>query len=76
MFPFMCLAFPGRVLEKSGERGNVDFGGVRREVNLSLIPDSKVGDYVVVHAGFAIQLLDKEEAEETLKLWQEVSESG
>ncbi|MHA1833524.1 MAG: HypC/HybG/HupF family hydrogenase formation chaperone [Candidatus Baldrarchaeia archaeon] len=71
----MCLAVPAKVLEIKGDRGVVDFGGIRREVNLSLIDDVKVGDYVLIHVGFAIQKLERKEAEEILKLWREVSEA-
>ena len=68
----MCLAVPARVSEINGELAKVDFGGgVIREANISLV-DTKVGDYVLVHAGYAIQVLDKEEAEETLMLWKEI----
>ncbi len=65
----MCLAVPGKVLEIKGERAVVDFGGVRREAIISMLDDVKVGDYVLIHVGFAIQKLDIEEAKETLKLW-------
>ncbi|RLI25689.1 MAG: HypC/HybG/HupF family hydrogenase formation chaperone [Candidatus Hecatellales archaeon] len=72
----MCLAIPAKVLEVSGSRARVDFGGgVTREINISLLERVEVGDYVIVHAGFAIQLLDREEAEKTLKLWEEVLEA-
>ncbi len=68
----MCLAIPAKVLEVHGNKARVDFGeGVVREINVSLV-DVKEGDYVLVHAGFAIQVLDKEEAEQTLKLWEEM----
>jgi len=75
----MCLAIPAKVVEiskgKEGERrkGKADFGGVSREVDLSLV-DAKVGDYVIVHAGFAIEILDEQEAQETLELWEELLE--
>ena len=66
----MCLAVPGRVLsleEKDGQlMAQVDFGGVRKEVCLAYIPDAQVGEYVVVHVGFAIQRLDEASAIETL----------
>lgn len=66
----MCLAVPGRVLsldEKDGQQmAQVDFGGVRKEVCLAYIPDVQVGEYVVVHVGFAIQRLDEASAIETL----------
>ncbi|HID18283.1 TPA: HypC/HybG/HupF family hydrogenase formation chaperone [Candidatus Bathyarchaeota archaeon] len=73
----MCLAIPARVLELSGRKAKVDFGGgVTREINVSLLERVKIGDYVIVHAGFAIQILDREEAEKTLKLWEEILETG
>ncbi|MBC7633815.1 MAG: HypC/HybG/HupF family hydrogenase formation chaperone [Flavobacterium sp.] len=66
----MCLAVPGRVLslfEKDGQQmAQVDFGGVRKEVCLAYIPDAQIGEYVVVHVGFAIQRLDEASAIETL----------
>ena len=66
----MCLAVPGRVLsiaEVDGTlMGDVDFGGVRKRVCLQYIPDAALGEYVVVHVGFAIQRLDEQSAQETL----------
>jgi hydrogenase expression/formation protein HypC len=67
----MCLAIPGKVLERRGDEALVDFGGVRRWANVSLV-DVDVGGYVIVHAGFAIQTLDEKDAMETLKLWSQV----
>ncbi len=70
----MCLAIPAKVLEVKGEHAKVDFGGgIVREVNVSLV-DVKVGEYVIVHAGFAIQVLDEKSAEESLQLWKEILE--
>jgi len=70
----MCLAIPAKVVEVSGTKAKVDFGeGVLREVNVSLV-EAKVGDYVLVHAGYAIQVLSREEALETLRLWREILE--
>lgn len=71
----MCLGVPALVLEKQGNIGKVDFGGSTREVDLSMV-DAKVGDYVVVHAGFAIQVLDEKEALETLDLFRQILEEG
>jgi hydrogenase expression/formation protein HypC len=68
----MCLAVPGLVQELSGDSAQVDFGGVRRRVATALVPDIAVGDYVLVHAGFAIQIIDVEEAQRTLALIREV----
>lgn len=70
----MCLAIPARVIEVNSDLARVDFGGgVIRDVNVSLV-DVKVGDYVLVHAGYAIQVLDEREAEETLEIWREILE--
>jgi len=72
----MCLAVPGRIVERKGETGMIDFGeGTTREVNLSLV-DAEVGDYVLVHAGFAIQVLDPGEAKKTLNAWKKLLEEG
>ena len=68
----MCLAIPARVMSVKGEKAQVDFGeGVLRDVNVTLV-DAKVGEYVLVHAGYAIQKMDEEEAKETLALWNEI----
>ena len=67
----MCLAIPGKVVERNGDHGKIDFGGVYRQVNLSLV-NVKVGDYVIVHAGFAISKINRKEAEKTLKLAKEI----
>ena len=72
----MCLAIPAKVLEVIGDVAKVDFGqGVAREVNVMLV-DAKVGEYVMVHAGYAIEKLDQEAAEESLKTWREVLEQS
>ena len=71
----MCLAIPAKVLAVNDDKARVDFGNdVLREVNVSLV-DVKVGDYVLVHAGYAIQTLDREEALETLRTWNEILKS-
>jgi len=68
----MCLAIPAKVVEVKGETARVDFGaGTIRDVNVSLV-DAKVGEYVIVHAGYAIEVLDRKAAEETLALWNEI----
>jgi hydrogenase expression/formation protein HypC len=67
----MCLGIPGLIVERVGDIGNVDFGGTVRQANLSLV-DAKEGDYVIVHAGFAIQVLEEKHALETLELFREV----
>ncbi len=68
----MCLAVPGRITSLNGSNAEVDFSGVRRQISLDLVPDARKNDYVLVHAGFAIQVLDPKEAEETLKVFAEV----
>ena len=72
----MCLAVPGKILSIKNSNAEVDFSGVRREVSLDLVPDAKKNDYVLVHAGFAIQVLEPKEAEETLKLFKEIYSSS
>jgi len=68
----MCLAIPAKIVSRKEDKAEVDFGeGVLREVNVTLV-EAKVGDYVLVHAGYAIQVLDEEEALETLRLWNEI----
>lgn len=67
----MCLAIPGKVVSIEGKIADVDFGGVNKKVNLSMV-EVDVGEWVIVHAGFAIQTMDEQEALETLKLWEEL----
>ena len=68
----MCYAIPAKVIEVRGDVGVVDFGnGVRREILLGLV-DAKIGDYVLVHAGYAIKVLDEESALEILREFEEV----
>ncbi|MEO0271282.1 MAG: HypC/HybG/HupF family hydrogenase formation chaperone [candidate division WOR-3 bacterium] len=74
----MCLGIPGKIVniyEKDGSKfGKVEFGGIKREVCLDLTPEAKEGDYVIVHVGFAIQILDEKEAKESLKTYEEYLE--
>jgi len=68
----MCLAIPAKVVEIKGDTAKVDFGaGTMRDVNISLV-EAKIGEYVIVHAGYAIEVLDQKAAEETLALWNEI----
>jgi hydrogenase expression/formation protein HypC len=68
----MCLAIPAEVVAlKEGENATVSFGGVRKNISLALVEDVQVGDYVLVHVGYALQRLSPEEAEYTLKLMAE-----
>jgi hydrogenase expression/formation protein HypC len=68
----MCLAVPAKILEITGDKATADFGGVKREIMVNLLANVKVGDYVIVHTGYAIETLDETEALETLKLWKEI----
>ena len=72
----MCLAIPVRVVEmSSAETAVVDLGGVRKAISLALVEDVAVGDYVIVHVGFALNKLNAEEAEKTLALFAEMGEA-
>jgi hydrogenase expression/formation protein HypC len=72
----MCLAIPGKIVSREGDIAKIDFGGsVQRDANVSLV-DAEIGEYVIVHAGFAIQKLNHEEAQESLDLWQELLEQS
>lgn len=73
----MCLGIPGKIITIADTGlAEVDFSGVRREVSLMLCPEAQVGDYVLVHVGFAIQRLEPEEALETLQLFDEFLEGS
>ncbi|HVN16832.1 MAG TPA: HypC/HybG/HupF family hydrogenase formation chaperone [Anaerolineales bacterium] len=73
----MCLGVPGKIVEVYDQGGlhmaKVDFGGIFREACLDYVPEAKVGDYCVIHVGFAISLLDEKEAMETLDLLKQIS---
>ncbi|MDC7950755.1 HypC/HybG/HupF family hydrogenase formation chaperone [Methanomassiliicoccaceae archaeon COG_1] len=71
----MCLAIPGKIVAIDGDVGVIDFGGTKKEANISMV-DAKVGDWAIVHAGFAIELMDEAEAEETVELWNDFLSSG
>ncbi len=70
----MCLAVPVRVVKIDGLKALVEVGGLARRASIMLVPDIQVGDYVLLHAGFAIQKLDEREAEETIRLFAEIAE--
>jgi len=69
----MCLAVPMRVLSVADGTGIAEVGGVKKAVSFIMCPDVKVEDYVIVHAGFAIEILDENEAQERLKLFQKMA---
>ena len=68
----MCLAIPAQVVAIDGEQGIIDMGGVRKEISLALVEDVGIGDYVIVHVGYALNKLDPEEAAKTLALFAEM----
>jgi len=72
----MCYAIPVKILEIHGDTAKVDYGGVLKTVNISLLESVKRGDYVLIHAGFAIERLEKQSAEESLALIKEMMESS
>jgi hydrogenase expression/formation protein HypC len=76
----MCLAIPGKLIDiyqkENLRMAKIDFGGIAKEICLEYTPEAKVGDYALVHVGFAISLMDEEEAQETLRLLQEIADLG
>jgi hydrogenase expression/formation protein HypC len=68
----MCLAVPSQIKEIEGDYAKVEIGGVSRTVSILLTPDVKVGDYILVHTGYSIGVIDEAEAQETLRLFQEI----
>ncbi len=76
----MCLAIPGRIIEIYDEdgliMGRLDFGGIENRTCLAYVPEIKVGDYAIVHAGFAISILDEEAALESIAAWEEIARLG
>jgi len=70
----MCLAIPGKIVSISGDQGDIDFVGVIKKTNLSMV-EAKVGDWVVIHAGFAIEVMYEDDAQETIRLWNEMLDS-
>ena len=69
----MCLAVPGLVLSIDGDYAEVDFGGMRKKVCISLVPGLQVEEYVIVHTGYAIEKMKPEEAKKTLALFEEMA---
>jgi len=68
----MCLAIPSKIISINGDEAEVDTGGTIYKANISLTPEAEVGDYVLLHTGYAIGIVDKEEAEETLRIFREM----
>ena len=72
----MCLAIPALIKSIDGKEAEVEIGGITRRASLWLTPEAKVGDYVLLHTGYAINVIDQEEAAETLRLLQEIAEEA
>jgi hydrogenase expression/formation protein HypC len=72
----MCLAIPALIKSIDDQQAVADIEGVTRDISLQLTPEAKVGDYVLLHTGYAIGVIDADEAEETLKLLREMAEAG
>ncbi|MDO9334385.1 MAG: HypC/HybG/HupF family hydrogenase formation chaperone [Dehalococcoidales bacterium] len=70
----MCLAIPALIKSIEGKEAEVEIGGITRRISLWLTPEAKVGDYVLLHTGYAISIIDQQEAEETLRLFAEIAE--
>jgi hydrogenase expression/formation protein HypC len=68
----MCLAIPMKLVSIEGNKGFVELSGVKKEVSLTLLKEVKLGDYLIIHAGFAIEKLNEEEAKKTLAIWEEI----
>ena len=71
----MCLAVPVKITSVNGDQADVDIGGVSRTVSIALTPEAKVGDYVLLHTGYAINVLDEAEAKETLSILERMVEA-
>ena len=72
----MCLAVPVKITSIEGDQADVDIGGVSRRVSIALTPEAEVGNYVLLHTGYAINVLNEEEAQETLSLLERLVEAG
>ena len=72
----MCLAIPARVVElRDNDQALVDLGGIRKEISLALVSGAQIGDYVIVHVGYALGLIDPEEARRTLEMFNELDQA-
>jgi len=69
----MCLAVPVKVVKIEGSEADVEIGGVKRRISIMLTPEAKVGDYVLLHTGYAINVINEAEAQETLKILEEMA---
>lgn len=78
----MCLAIPGQIISLSNDadplmrKGHVNFSGISKEISLACLPEAKINDYVIVHAGFALSVVDEQEALASLQAFQDLADSG
>jgi hydrogenase expression/formation protein HypC len=72
----MCLAVPALIQKIEGKEADVEISGITRRISIWLTPEAKVGDYVLLHTGHAISIIDRKEAEETLRIFQEITEEA
>ena len=70
----MCLAIPGKILEINGNQALVDFDGIQQKIIIALIQNPEIGKYVIVHAGYAIEQINEEEAMEAIDQWKEIAD--
>jgi hydrogenase expression/formation protein HypC len=70
----MCLAVPVKIIAINGTNADIDIGGVKRQISIQLTPEAKPGDYALVHTGYAISLMNEEEAQETLEIFKKMAE--
>ena len=70
----MCLAIPGKILKIDGNSALIDFDGIKQNVIIALIQDPEVGKFVIVHAGYAIEMMDEKDALESIEQWKELAE--
>jgi len=70
----MCLAVPGKIIDKQDMLATVDISGVQRKISLMLLPEAKLGEFVLIHAGFAVQTIDEEEVKKTMELFKELEQ--
>jgi hydrogenase expression/formation protein HypC len=71
----MCLAIPAKILNKNGNYAQADFDGIQKKIIIALVPQVQEGQYVIVHAGMAIEIVKEEEAKKSIKLWQEMAKN-
>jgi hydrogenase expression/formation protein HypC len=72
----MCLAIPMKLIKIEGNKGIVELSGIKKEISLDLLSKVEIGDYLIIHAGFAIEKLNEEEAKKTLSIWEEIGGLG